>query len=51
MSLDHTLKAAKKAQVVSRGLEHRTPFGGGWLSVINEHGQTLSWVCSSFLAK
>ena len=45
MSLDHTLKAAKKAKVVSQSLEYKTPFTGGWLSVINEHGQTLSWVC------
>jgi hypothetical protein len=47
MSLDHTLKVAKKAKIVSRSLEYKTPFSGGWLSVINEHGQTLSWVCTT----
>lgn len=48
LSLDHTLKVAKKAKIVSSSLEHRTPFSGGWLSVINEHGQTISWVSCDF---
>jgi hypothetical protein len=44
LSLDHTLKLAKRAKVVSQSLEHKMLLSGGWLSLINEDSLIVAWV-------